>query len=105
MTPRLDSVPSIVEGAQGSRLGGDFVVLDARAEILRGLNDTGRRVWELCDGQRDLRAIAEVIAQEFGADASTARNDVLAFVGALASKGLLQLSQPRSGAAAHEEVR
>ena len=51
--------------------------------------ETGARVWQLCDGRRTVREISDQIAREFDADPATALSDVLHFLEALASRGLL----------------
>ena len=76
-------------GAEGSAFGQDFVLLDPPGRVLRGLNETGARVWQLCDGRRTVREISDQIAREFDADPATALSDVLRFLEALASRGLL----------------
>lgn len=66
------------------------VVLDARK--LHTLNKVGTRVFELCDGTRDVAAIAAQIALEYGAEASVAERDVLAFVARLIEEGAVELA-------------
>ena len=54
------------------------------------INEVGSLIWELCDGGRTVREIAEELAEEFDVDEATARRDALEFVqGLLAQKLLL----------------
>ncbi len=71
------------------RFGADTVVLDPTGTRLRGLNGTGARVWEMLDGQRTLRQIAEMLAAEFQAPVNQVENEITAFVSLLAQKQLI----------------
>jgi pyrroloquinoline quinone biosynthesis protein D len=92
-----DSVLKKVVGADGSRFGADFVVLDPSGRTLRGLNTTAARVWALLDGQRSVREIAETIAADFKVQPERVLDDVIAFVSALSDKCLVEATG--SGAA------
>ena len=50
MSLDLARVPVRREGAEGSHFGQEFVILDPPGRILRGLNETGARIWDLIDG-------------------------------------------------------
>jgi pyrroloquinoline quinone biosynthesis protein D len=87
------AVPERARGAEGLRVGGDFVVLDGQGEQLRGLNGTGAAVWELCDGRRALGEIASEIARRYAAPEARVLEDVLAFARAMAAKGLIRFRE------------
>lgn len=53
------------------------------------LNETGQAIWQKLDGQRTLKEIAALIAEEFGAALSGCESDVLGFAGELAQRGIL----------------
>lgn len=73
------------------------VVLDARK--LHTLNPVGTRVFELCDGTRDVSAIAGLVAQEFEVDANTAQRDAIAFLSQLIAEGAVEVvGEARAGA-------
>lgn len=69
-----------------------IVVLDAHQ--LHTLNEVGTRVFDLCDGARDVQAIADAITLEFEVEPAIALQDVQQFV--------LELS--RAGAIAVEDA-
>ncbi|NPC86209.1 PqqD family protein [Pyxidicoccus fallax] len=77
-------------GVSGQRFGADFIVLDAEGRTLRGLNATAIRVWQLCDGQRTARAVAEQVAREYSMDARQVLTDTLRFLTDLARLGLIE---------------
>lgn len=75
-------------------------VIDGRAVIvvldqhqLHTLNEVGTRVFELCDGQLGVQAIAKQIVQEFEVEEAVALSDVQRFVQQLSQAGALELSE------------
>ncbi len=92
-------IPLKASGTDSSRLGTEFVILDAPGSVVRGLNPTGARVWELIDGRRSVAEIASCVASEFGVPAERALHDVAPFVVKLAQKKLLRLDQPTPNSA------
>lgn len=97
------SIPRLIAGVQGSRLGNEFIVLDAPGRVLRGINATGERVFGLCDGRRNVDDIATLIAQEYGADARQVLADVTAFLSMLAERGLIECLKAQDDAARQEQ--
>ncbi len=85
-----DSIPRPIQGADGQSFGDDFIVLDSQGRTLRGLNATAARVWQLCDGKRTARDVAELVAREFAADVRQVLPDTLRFLTDLARLGLIE---------------
>ncbi len=75
-------------GADDSTLDGELVVLDADGRMVRALNGTAARVWQLLDGQRSIADICNVLAAEFDAQAAAIEADVLSFLNDLCRKQL-----------------
>ncbi len=65
------------------------VVLSLKDNVIRGLNRTGTRIWQLLDGQIPVDEIAGIISDEFGVGQRQAKEDVQDFVNRLAENGLL----------------
>src|SRR5690606_8341339 len=63
---------------------GETVLCNVDGGRLLVLNDVGVAVWHLVDGCRTVDAIAEMIAEATGADATKVRADVEAFLDELA---------------------
>ncbi|MFP2913683.1 PqqD family protein [Pyxidicoccus sp. 3LFB2] len=84
-----DRIPSPREGVSGQRFGADYIVLDAEGRTLRGLNPTAIRIWELCDGKRTARVVAEQVAIEYKMEPSQVLADTLRFLTDLARLGLI----------------
>ncbi|MFP2927348.1 PqqD family protein [Pyxidicoccus sp. 3LG] len=84
-----EHIPVPREGVSGQRFGSDFIVLDAEGRTLRGLSGTAVRIWELCDGKRTARIVAEQLTREFDVTAEQALADTLRFLTDLARLGLI----------------
>ena len=76
----LHSVLRRQPGADEQTLDGEVVVLDAEGKLVRALNGTGARVWQLLDGRRTVQDICATIAEEFDAGPDLIRADVIAFL-------------------------
>lgn len=63
-------------------------VLDLNAVLV--LNETGRCVWELLDGQHTVHQIAEALAERFTVSQEQARRDVLDFLSELERLGVVE---------------
>lgn len=88
-----DVVLTKVNGVSSSRLGEELVLLDASGEMLRGLNATGGRVFELIDGRASLSVIAERVAAEFRAPKDAVLKDVIGFADALCARKLVSCGE------------
>ena len=92
--PSLDQRPQR-KRVPWRRLDTEGLVLDVKTGILYPLNGVGTRIWELCDGDRSLADITEVLAAEFDADPATILRDADEFLGQLAAANLISF-QARS---------
>ena len=92
-SPSPTQIPLKAQGTETSQVGREFVLMDAAGRMLRGLNHTGARIWELIDGRRSLAEIAACVATEFQVSSELALDDVRPFVSALAQRQLLLLTE------------
>jgi hypothetical protein len=67
----------------------ETVLLDVDSGRYFALNEVGARVWALCDGTRDVDAIAAHICSEYEADLATIRADVADLVQQFTAERLL----------------
>jgi hypothetical protein len=72
-----------------STLDGDCVLYDPRVGRGYVLNATGAQIWELCNGQRTLRDLAQEITSAYQIDVELAVADVRELVYGLQAAGLL----------------
>jgi hypothetical protein len=74
---------------------GELVIVPLTAGVgdledeLYTLNETGRAIWDLLDGRRSLKAVAEALSAEYEADADTITQDVLGLVTELVRRKML----------------
>jgi hypothetical protein len=71
------------------RVEDETVLLDLDSGLYFALNEVGARVWELCDGTRDVDTIVEVVTAEYDAEATAVRADVIELLEQLAAERLL----------------
>jgi len=72
-------VPHRSRGVAWQVLDGELVLLRAIDNELLGLNEVGRRVWELSDGTRSIGQIVEALIVEFHVPARQAAADTCQF--------------------------
>lgn len=72
----------------------ETVVVYPRDGMIRVLNETGNRIWELCDGNISSGDIAGVIHEEFEVSLEDAMSDVDAFLASMDEKGLIRWLTP-----------
>lgn len=51
------------------------------------LDDTGSLIWELCDGERDVHAIAQALAERFGEDFDPTNQRLAVFLQTMRARG------------------
>lgn len=91
-----DRIPCRVQGAESSGLGRELVILDPAGRMLRALNASGARIWELVDGQRTVQQIADALAAELRAEPDRVLRDTVALIEALAARELIVAMQEGS---------
>lgn len=99
----LGSIPRRRAGAEGQRFGADFVVIDPEGRMLRGLNETAAQVWQLSDGTRTARAVAEELAREYQMELKPVLADTLRFLTLLAGYGLMEYPRESASSPSQEE--
>ena len=71
-------------------LDGEALIFDATTADTHRLNKTACTIWHLCDGDRDLHAIADEISCVYEVDAATALVHIQGFVEVMQEHDLLQ---------------
>jgi hypothetical protein len=76
---------------------GEMVVLDAdRGDFLQ-LNSSAARIWALLEEPLTLAALCGRLAEQFATGAAECRADVIAFVGLLRERGMIEIAAPHAG--------
>ena len=70
----------------------EIVILSLASNHYVGLDEIGRRVWELLDSPRRADQLCQELATEFDATAERIADDILPFLGQLESEGLVQVA-------------
>jgi pyrroloquinoline quinone biosynthesis protein D len=82
--PLASSQPRLAAGCRWGKQGEDRVVLFPEG-VMR-LQGTGQSVLELCDGERTLQQIVEILTERYSADKAKIQEDVSGFLQALQQK-------------------
>src|SRR2546425_11856948 len=71
-------------------IDGETVILDRKEGNLHQLNPTASFIWDCCDGNSNVAAIIDRLADAYEVDSSTARKDVGETLSRLRSSNLLE---------------
>lgn len=75
------------------RAGDSLVLLDVDGGEYFALDEVSGRVWDLCDGLRDVAAIITAVSTEYDAPAETIRADIEEFLQEMVDASLLVVVQ------------
>jgi hypothetical protein len=81
--------PSRNERVVSRRAAETVILLDPTSGEYFTLDDVGGRIWELCDGSRDVDQIAAALALEYDAAPERIRADVVELLDELAGSDLV----------------
>ena len=91
MTGTLDRSIHIPEDVVFRELQGEAVILSLESSTYFGLDPIGTRIWELCVTHRSLRAVWEIMQDEFDAPGDALQSDLLTFIDELSANGLVKV--------------
>ena len=72
-------------------LQGELLILNAASGVYYGLDSVGKRIWDLLRQPRSVRAIRDVIQEEYDVDPERSTQDLQALLGDLAGHGLIEV--------------
>ncbi len=73
-------------------IDGEAVIIIPSEQMVNVLNPVGSRIWDLADGKKSIRQIAEILTQEFDVSYKTALKDAIEFAGDLATKKMMRFA-------------
>jgi hypothetical protein len=76
-------------GIVAQQAAGKWVLLDVKSGEYYALDSVAGRIWQLCDGTRSVRQIAEVVSDEYDGAGHSVEDDVVGFVSDLLGESLL----------------
>ncbi len=88
---RGDRIPVRSPMVAWQTIDGETVLLRVKEKELLGLNEVGRRIWELADGTRSIDQIIEIMTAEYRVPADVARADSLRFIQEMNSIGAIDI--------------
>jgi len=91
----LDSVIVAKNQQVSADLEGEAVILDLDRGFYYGLNTVGAQIWALVQEPRSLTEVRDRILQDFDVDPDRCETDLLALVGQLAERELIEVQDPR----------
>lgn len=71
------------------RAAGQVVLLDLDGGQYYALDEVSGRIWDLCDGSRDVSTLVSEICRDYDAPAESVEEDVLAFLGEMVEEKLV----------------
>jgi len=77
-----------------TEVDGEVLIVDLDGGELFSLKDTGRAVWGLIDGKRDIAAIASALSPEYEAAPGELERDCKRLIDELAVAGLIEQEPP-----------
>lgn len=98
MEINLEAVLSVSANIVAREIENELIIVPLTAGVgdledeLYTLNESGRAIWALLDGQRSLHQVVDELAQEFDSPVSEIEADVLGLVDVLLTRGILELS-------------
>jgi hypothetical protein len=91
----LNGIYILSEEIVAREIEGELIIVPLTAgfgdmeDELYTLNDTGRAIWRLFDGQRDLSTVVAILLDEFSAPAAEIEADVVGLVTELVKRRML----------------
>jgi len=68
---------------------GEAVIITPADNVIRMLNPTGSRIWELADGTRTVAQIVETLTAEYDVDETRAERTTRELLDTLSDKGMI----------------
>ena len=88
------SDPTVIVAAKDQfscPLGDDTVILDVKAGLYFSLDNVGAFIWQLIQQPHSVEDLRRAITEEFEVDAETCQRDLLALLGQLADRKLIEI--------------
>ena len=87
----LGSTVAVAKDQVSGELAGEVVILNLKAGMYHGLDQTGARVWQLVQEPRRVAEIRDTLLAEYDVEPHICENDLLQFLSEMANHGLLDV--------------
>jgi hypothetical protein len=91
-TPMDNKIPIRSPSTAYQIFDGEAVIIVPSEQMVNVLNPVGSRIWDLADGKKSIRQIAEILVDEFEVSYETALKDAIEFTGDLAEKKMMDFA-------------
>ena len=92
---RSDLIPKALESLKVEIMDGETVIYEDSIKKMIYLNESATVIFQLCDGQRSVREIIELLKDAYPDASTSMMDDVLGVVDYLVQEGALRLEQAR----------
>jgi hypothetical protein len=89
----LSSRPQRAEDLVWRKIEGEIVILTEDGQKIHTLNSVGGAIWEISDGKKDVREIAQSICERFDVPPEQAQSDIIEFCTEMADENILQINE------------
>jgi len=93
----LNSVVMAVADQVSCDLEGEAAVLNLNTGVYNGLDEVGASVWRMLDGPRRVDELVDALLGEYEVDREECQRDVIALLGELAVRGLVEINNVAEG--------
>ena len=88
----LDATPTPKPEVIGRSIDNEAVLVLPQTGKVKVLNEVGSRIWDLIDGSRSVREIADILCADFDVPAATAQQDAVEFITTLVDRNIVTLN-------------
>ncbi len=93
----LNSVVIAAADQVSCDLQGEAAILNLKTGVYYGLDDVGASVWRMLDGPRRVDELIDALLGEYEVDREECQRDVIALLGELAVRGLIEIRDGAEG--------
>jgi hypothetical protein len=101
MNPPINSqtILSACKDQVSSEIGGEAVILNLQSGTYYGLDEVGKRIWDLIQTPRSVKEVQENLLAEYDVESDQCEKDLIALLQSLADENLIEIE--RENAATH----
>ncbi len=85
------SVIAVVKDQVSCDLAGEAAILDLKSGQYYGLNPVGARIWNLIQEPKSVTEVLHTLLEEYDVESESCERDLLAVLGELETKGLIEV--------------
>lgn len=91
----VNSIVVVTKDQVSADLSGEAAILNLKSGVYFGLNAVGASIWKLIQEPRSVNEINDALVQEYDVDPYQCEKDLLALLGELLSKELIEVANEK----------